>query len=853
LNLRPTTTEPGGWIGSPVVSGSLTYLEHHTPWVYVLKDPTRAHQPIPSQPDYNPYTSRYAYWIQDESSKVDYAVAGNKEGSSGEFVRGDNPRLPQDIDLGALPLNNLAPLVVGAASGTANTQLQDFFRSPAGGVFDFSLINRASSVLGTNLYQNIKYYGTIRSLSNELSNFGTRRTNLNALVTNVNAGDPRAANKIAADLDDIIYAITGSHAGLTTTFNASDDTLFSSLGNQSTAASPMPNFGTRFYTGTVTSAHRLIYLRKLAANIRDYIDTDSQPTFVNAGRIVNYGTKPLTSWLSGSEPQAIGKEAIPYFHEHMWRAKETNWTRISTSTIQYTLEFYHYFEFFNPSTKDWTAPAGTYLRVYNQPTWEAGSFASIRPGDFELDLSGEVFPAGKATVITTDPSPPTGMISPQGKTITRSITTALYRFSGRSDLSATVGGATVRGVVRLNGRNSQYTDYQSEMVFGLPTGYLSAFPFLTISASSRVWAHSGIYLNSDSSIFFGSSLRGNDEVDRSGDPQTLSEQLASRGGSASLDGNLGTQTRFYGGVQRDLLPDDHSLGRAAISYVDPTGTASNTKPWPDYNRVFNDTPETAFSFVRDSPMTSIGELGNVYDPARTPSPTLPTAERAIYARGGGRTLKIGQADDLSGTTRYSATWNNGAWRLCELFSADSNTTNSASQSTVVGKININGVLRDDGIAMRALLRSLNFAASPNSDPALNGNFLPDSEIDAIITSIKAYLTTNGPMMERGELSLISYFNRTTSPQPRLGGISFSLLNDRGREEVFRKMIELITTRSASFSVYVVADAINESAVGLITRTARHRLRTGFFIRPQITDVPFDKVTGYKVEIAHESP
>ena len=54
----------------------------------------------------------------------------------------------------------------------------------------------------------------------------------------------------------------------------------------------LPNFGQRFYRAgsnknslDVSSAgspsHRTIYLNKIAANIRDYIDSDSQPTIID--------------------------------------------------------------------------------------------------------------------------------------------------------------------------------------------------------------------------------------------------------------------------------------------------------------------------------------------------------------------------------------------------------------------------------------------------------------------------------------------------------------------------------------------------------------------------------------------
>ena len=100
-----------------------------------------------------------------------------------------------------------------------------------------------------------KFVTTIFSGTFNLSRSGSKRMNLNKVVTT-----STVATAIRQQLDQII----------------------------STVNFHLPNFGQRFYrTGTDKNSSRLnatdktIYLNKVAANVRDYIDTDSQPTVIN--------------------------------------------------------------------------------------------------------------------------------------------------------------------------------------------------------------------------------------------------------------------------------------------------------------------------------------------------------------------------------------------------------------------------------------------------------------------------------------------------------------------------------------------------------------------------------------------
>jgi hypothetical protein len=853
LNFKKDANDKSGWMGSPmVITAGVTnqqYQDYRVPWIKILRDPTKAEQPNSKAPNYNPVVARYAYWIDDESSKLDYTMAGNTNGTSGSFKRLAGEMLATNMtklvstnmDLGALPLKtDNSSLGTDPLSSTINSQMISFRNGLPTFIPDLRILNRASALAGAAVWERIKFYATRFSLSQDLNSQGRRRVNLNHLVTN-----DLNARKISADLDDIVFVITGKHPFLSMGLTKTADQGV--LVEEAEFVGPMPTFGQRFYPALVPggdAAREKIYMLKLAANIRDYIDTDSQPTFVDSNGVVISKIKPTVAWLSGSEPWAIGKEAIPYYQEHCWRAMEISWSTVSGNIRNYKVEIDHYLEFYNPSTKNYTAPPGTFLKIYSGPTFRAGSYPWLELPDVELDISGEVFPAGRATVITTVPvgSDPPGLVLNPTYVIRKAIPASLRIFSGSTDED--VNGT--RGL-QLFGRTSTAADYRTEMLFGNNDGYIQAHPFIEVSVSTFPWNFKGQNVNDPRRFVFSSSLRGNDAVSRSGDPRSLNEQLLITAGSASMGNN---QSRFFGNISGDSsIPGNATIAKASMSFVNP---ASAVAPWPDYNPALADNPATAPSVIRDEAMQSIGELGNIYDPHRKPPPAAEAGATGTieYSRGGARSLRIGQPDDVIGpVNRFSSTWWNSAWQLTDYFSADE-TTKAVSDPTSRGRLNINGVLRDNGTAFKAALRSFRFKSSPESDPAIADGLLTDAEIDALVSDIKDFLKTKGPFMSRGEISEVPFFS--TASTKTLAALQVKVTNDQAREEIFRRTVELITTKSLSFTIYAAGEAVRQADDGTITRLALQRKRCTVELEPQIGSGNFDVITEYKVKRVYET-
>jgi hypothetical protein len=266
-------------------------------------------------------------------------------------------------------------------------------------------------------------------------------------------------------------------------------------------------------------------------------------------------------------------------------------------------------------------------------------------------------------------------------------------------------------------------------------------------------------------------------------------------------------------------------------------------------------------------MRTIGELGHITDPAR---PYITSGSVPTLARGGGRTLRVGQSEltNFGGTnigwydgnqTNASRTWT--SWRLADVFTttaasngatapdAQGNLTNSLGVVrgqtntngvvvTIPGLINPNGLLRDGGAAMKAALYGLTFLPSGPEGASLiagrpaNVTNVVTNLIGRLINATAGGLPTGSlnPFWERGELSELSGLNSASASTVVSGQIMSNAI-DRGREELIRRSIEMITPRGSVFTVYAIGQTLQvASSVTNVLSTAR--LRQTFQIEPK---------------------
>ena len=852
-----SSTNPGGALVAPVTAAQ---------WIYLTNASGQTN-------------ARFAFWMEDESFKVNVNIA--TDGPRGTTSLGTNAGEAR-ID-GAWGVSSNSAIANANFAGLAALRGNNPY--PTNGNIPSPLTAMlATGISDASAAAEVKFLTTTHSAGLDLSRGGFPRFNLNS-VTN---GDKRTG------LNRIIAAITNTNAS--------------------------PLFGQRFYrlantpaginsTSAVSTNHAAIYLNKIAANIYDYLDADDQPTVISndssfslvTGR-PTVGILPLGGGTAGPNPiAAMGVENVPRLQEYAvhlrvrsmrWDASNpdsfgfvfnTNEGAVNPTTANYEVWLDHYFEFWNPGTRNFTNSPDTFLKIFDQPAWGpgsgggvvtgnsgrgSGSFVSNNRTSSEIPLidaltsTPVVFPAGEVTVLTTAPltalntgANPAGVLvvttNPSTLVPLANVPAADRVFTGTTSsilttnylhvpAAAAFSGGPDYGYTRLFDVAMQFgrpggsgnTDYASGVLIGndqgiieshvgLPIGVLSGssgFSAAVLSSWNRNdLSHIGNnILNGQIDHVRGGGLRGNVNNGVStaktkpnameGDPRSLLEQIefniySSGGGS--------DQTRFFNTIGPGASPmfGNNTFGRPNANYV-------NASNWTDTSSI-KAGASNAPLFVRNGAMQTIGELGHITDPAR---PYITSGSVPTLARGGGRTLRVGQSEltNFGGTnigwydgkqTNASRTWT--SWRLADIFTVRRRVPNT--NVTLPGLLNPNGLLRDGGAAIRAALYGLTYSPTPEGAPGLAGRDLNSFRLNGVVNSFKSRLTNASaaglpsgalvPFWERGEISELPIFNTGNNPT-QMGNVF-----DRGREELVRRSIEMITPRGSVFTVYAIGQAL----------------------------------------------
>jgi hypothetical protein len=285
------------------------------------------------------------------------------------------------------------------------------------------------------------------------------------------------------------------------------------------------------------------------------------------------------------------------------------------------------------------------------------------------------------------------------------------------------------------------------------------------------------------------------------------------------------QTRFFSsGLADASVPANSSIGAPNNNYVNPSN-------WVDLSSTASGSSNAPL-FIRNAALQTIGELGHLTDPARVKG-TTPSVMGIGNARGGGRTLRVGQPEHPQwydgNQTNASRTWT--SWRLADVFTV----TNALS---ITGAVNPNGILRDGGAALRAAVFGFQFQPSPEGAPvtanrAITVNNFVSNALGRMTNTTATGLPTNSlnVFWERGEISQLSVLSAGTS----LAGVNMSNAFDRGREELVRRSIEMITTRGSVFTVYAIGQALQTS--GSVTNVlSTCRVKMTFELVPQFANL-----------------
>lgn len=905
LNARRFLGDDQGWLGTPPGYAYPTAARLprpvRVPWVEIrqrdgVTDAAAA-----------PVVGRYAFWVEDESFRANasYANARQPPGSP----RGDNasaanlPLNPTDLNLvGTLTaLGDPDPAAV--ARGLLTTRaVYPGGLFPEGGGFAHTPGLRAATASG------LRFLTTASSGGLNLSRHGTQRLNLNAVVPQSAASAAAAQTQVdqlvaalqfhAPNFSQRFYrtALSTPPAGALNAFAVPDDARQHRLIYTYKVAANLRDYIDPDPTPTIINA-------------RGYVRPDGS---VDPGGKVRSGYRQSAAFRAVSrlpdgpnEVWAQGKDSAPFIEECATRfrggpGRDAD-NRPTGNAARYTLAVDYYVELWNMSNRDVrAADLGPHpvVRVVNPTKWVAlpGSVdlpcddpapahgspsgtRNVQPAqrDYDIDLlrnvsyqgaavpDGVVFKAGVATVVTTDPDW-AAMIAGEGAShvyLCGSFYNApgtLYEgkrvFNGPMPTGS--AGAVTTSLKMLFGQDAAnpaattVSDYVTEIVLTTDNGAVDCIqgglPIYYNNGSNIVLTAAGGGALANTLI--GGSLRGNDTASYpavTGDPRTNNEPLEY---AVFKTGSVPDSTRYFSAVANFPF----TFGLPNVNAVLPAAAGSYV-PWGDYY----DFPAPPYAMdaasapavIANGALTSIGQLGDLYDPARY-VPPVATANAAVNGRGGGRTFKLGQHDDRwdGDPTSASRTW--ASWRLADFFCV-------ADAMEQPGLVNVNGVARDDGAALRAALTGFVFQAT--TSPAA-GTVQPAGKtlavdaagpgLQAVINQIRARLATpwtappgtysnpraptdrlfvgsandatgSGPFFERGELGELPAFGRNatlpdgtmapaaTAAIDLVAGVNMATVFDRGREELFRRLVELTTTRGSVFTVYALGQSLVPAA------------------------------------------
>lgn len=722
---------------------------------------------------------RYAFFIEDESMKVNVNVAGNNVGGSNMRVNDLASPTPSPTPTSQIQETNPSALLLATANRTlADTALTGL--ASAGGRLSsrstLALLNEWGSA--SNAFPNYAHLATVSSRDDDTTAKGWARLEINKIVADAQTASTAQAKKDAAT--KIANWIRDAWTGATPIASLQDYQLY-----------------------------RDDWARKqIAANIVDYVDTDSTPT--DMGDIVPAG--------STNAVPVIGIEKTPYLAgvHIVYQASDSTYPGTGAGTFSATMKMKMEFHFLNlyDTALDLAAALGSTPKsrievkgipivTKNGPVYDVSSQTwTIKLSDLTpVNGTGTVVPAG------TDGTSNSGARTFQTNwldTQTVSFTVGSSESSGNNP-KFLAGSITVKMIGNKTGDDYRVDDtaiVTSAVTTKWCNTCTSAGDFLKESTSSTgpLQVASINYIAG----YQGAIVAGATP----GDPRYRGRIVSDRWN------NDGSRTDAFGANNKlDSLIDKADLNPRAYGF-----------DW------FDNAGDRPLAFIRDGPMLNIGELGNVAA-CEYPWRTL----YLQYPERPANTVAAGPSSDIP--LRRNKTMD---YVLVDLFR-----TNSVSSRT--GAININTQQRY-GSTQQHVLAPLFFGEAVGTVPSLT-----QTMVDRLCTATGAVSRTTifdhridpnnpvdntplRPFFQTGELA--SVISRLVNASPGSSGttgspgrstVNYSLLRtnattasespinanihqDMQVEQEFREISNAITTRGNSFRILCVGQAMKNGLV-----------------------------------------
>ena len=798
LNSPTNQAFPSGPVGLTINATSSTPRPLFANWIYVTNSS-------------GTLTGRYAYWVDDECSKLDLRTIGSANRTDGTNLSEVSASSLRSLSAN-LTQNNITNITL-LKNATQLPQSTANIRFDLGG----------QAVTDTQAWNAIRPFITQYSLHDQRSPDGNLAINLNEFVSTTTS-----ASEITTQVNTIATAITNN----------------------------IPTFGTRYYQATgpansTTAAtppedDQLKYAKKIAANIRDFIDSDNTATAITEDGSAYTGTSPTMGGLLPYNTNIenipiLGKEKGPFLNEYVVAYRvisPENTTTGSTANATITIRFAHYVELFNITSQNITySQLGPNPRVIiaNQLPWSnnrPGQLA-LRPADIVLNLPTNFnIPAGGYAVLTTDGPPfqpadlnqtdylPINAMSSNSTYYFRRTGNATWSLLGTANQDTPLPGSDFIDY-QINTKNLGDNRYDMQQNNGGAGSYADQRERLLlvndngiIDYTLRVHTVNRYYLGRNTRnpttittfVADGNSTASNTNPEDTnvarlvrGDPRSNTE-ISKIDSDTSSVWKSGSSPQYGNNINSLQM----TLGQPNFQWNISTGTANiANRSWAEFHSSGN-------GYISNANMTSAGDLGFIFDPSRYTYSNY---------RSVSRTLRMGQPDrpdfnrQNNSSTANDRNWIGGlghentthtnyarsASILADVFRFDTNT---------VGKLNLNGLARaTNSPILPALLDGFRFSSATNnmSSGTLNGTTI---NTNALLTAITNEFAANRPFIGIGDISRLQVFATNSAANSIATGQNMAAftVNDADREEVFRRTASLLATQSLAFTVHAIGQS-----------------------------------------------
>ena len=782
--------------------------------------------------------ARIAWFIEDLSGKIDAEQMG---GLSSNRLTGTNP---EEICLTSMTRTNGSQILPSLTTFTNGTNRKLFF-TPG--------LLAKSSISGLTNSDDLRYFAT------GLREFRPiNPSNNNGMLDWIPSGIPVA----------IVGSSTNTYAnGGSSKLSLNQLIALSAPNNVASIAAVisnnLPNFKNR--SGGMDGN---TYVSNIAANIVDYVDTDSNPTYL--------------------APDVRGSEAVAWPNEIIYQVTFSNTDTLATGGgFQYAFKFKQYIETWNIHNTN--VPTGS-LSISNNLE------ILVRipgTGGNTFSLASLATESQKTQIATNVASSPTTLRPGEFGMLETPEQTFIYFADGATNAANVIIEDSINNKVLIKGTNSS-TGPLTQTLGGMAI-YGETNLAANLYSSRFLRANQFAYAISDPARV--TSIPRPIPLTVGGDPRAAFflrgwpvkcspfVQYASPGG---LNWEYGNRTFSNSFVNANRLWADG--GRYISSDLGTYPTSSNNSPNALYAaRVGTWSTKLSLAGINNSgSFSNICELGNIFDPIQwadtTQLPADAGGQRGLWTNlstaatndsrfCGRNSLRIGRPE----FTRFAFTnfaANSTPWipnmggssaALLDLFCVTNGNTNGGPFRTG-GKINLN-------TAPAPVLRALAGGILLTNDPMLTGvggsgtNFpVPASMTEAFAQGVMRF-RSKYPLLTPSHLCFIgtdpSWPNTNSWPSNAVFGntnsialssapgntygasarINVTAWNDQAAEEWFTKIYNLSTVQSDNYRAYIVAQLVDSNRTPISPVMRKYVQFFGRPNNPDRSDITNNRVYG----------